>query len=175
MTFGGRRTQASGVMFARAVLAYLALPGVVAFAIPGIVVTRIPNALSPSPLGIALFAVGAALHLWCVREFYLRGKGTLAPWAPPAHLVTGGLYRYSRNPMYVAVLLVLAGWALAYSSRALAVYAGVVGIAFHVRVVLAEEPTLQRTFGEEWRTYRRAVPRWLLPVPSRWRSGKNDA
>lgn len=162
-------------MFARAVLAYLALPGVVAFAIPGIVVTRIPNALSPSPLGIALFAVGAALHLWCVREFYLRGKGTLAPWAPPAHLVTGGLYRYSRNPMYVAVLLVLAGWALAYSSRALAVYAGVVGIAFHLRVVLAEEPTLQRTFGEEWRTYRRAVPRWLLPVPSRWRSGKNDA
>ena len=161
-------------MFVRAVLAYLALPGAIAFAIPGIGVSRLPNALSPSPLGIALFAVGTVLHLWCVREFYLRGKGTLAPWAPPVHLVTSGLYRYTRNPMYVAVLLVLAGWALAYSSRALAVYAGVVGIAFHLRVVLAEEPTLEGTFGEQWRTYRRAVPRWLLAVPSRWRSGKTD-
>jgi protein-S-isoprenylcysteine O-methyltransferase Ste14 len=77
--------------------------------------------------------------------------------------------------MYVAVLLVLAGWALAYSSRALAVYAGVVGIAFHLRVVLAEEPTLERTFGEQWQTYSRAVPRWLFSLPSRWRSGEHDA
>ena len=63
--------------------------------------------------------------------------------------------------MYVAVLLVLVGWATAFRSRALAIYAVAVGIAFHLRVVLAEEPTLARMFPAEWQAYRAKVPRWL--------------
>ena len=64
--------------------------------------------------------------------------------------------------MYIAVLLVLAGWAMAFQSTALAVYAGCVAVAFHSRVVLFEEPWLARTFPADWDEYRRRTPRWLL-------------
>ena len=101
------------------------------------------------------------LLFWCVRDFYVAGKGTLAPWAPPKRLVTQGLYRFSRNPMYLSVLLILAGWALMFSSRTLWVYAVVIAIAFHLRVVLGEEPWLAQTHGEEWTAYRSKVSRWF--------------
>ena len=112
--------------------------------------------------GILAIAVGAALLLWCVRDFYVSGRGTLAPWSPPRTLVVVGLYRYTRNPMYIAVLTILAGWALLYWSGGLALYAAVIACAFHLRVVLGEEPWLARTHGEDWRRYASAVPRWLL-------------
>ena len=89
------------------------------------------------------------------------GRGTLAPWAPPSQLVTVGLYRYSRNPMYVAVLTVLTGWAVCFGLRSLWIYAVCVAIAFHLRIILAEEPRLGKTHGEGWTTYRARVPRWL--------------
>jgi protein-S-isoprenylcysteine O-methyltransferase Ste14 len=63
------------------------------------------------PAGFFVLIVGTLGLLWCVRDFYVRGKGTLAPWSPPQNLVVVGLYRYSRNPMYVCVVLVLLGWA----------------------------------------------------------------
>ncbi len=66
-----------------------------------------------TPRGVPLLGLGTVLLLWCVRDFYVAGRGTLAPWDPPRHLVTVGLYRVSRNPMYLAVLLVLTGWAIA--------------------------------------------------------------
>src|SRR4051812_32435188 len=113
---------------------------------------------------LPIVGVGTALLLWCVRDFYVAGRGTLAPWAPPKHLVVVGLYRVSRNPMYVAVLIVLIGWGLVFSSRALAIYAAVVALAVHLRVVTYEEPWLARTFGAEWLAYRRRVPRWLGPI-----------
>ena len=94
-------------------------------------------------------------------SFYTEGRGTLAPWSPPRHLVVSGLYRYSRNPMYVSVVLILWGWAAGFQSRALALYALAVMVAFHLRVVLGEEPWLARTHGDAWDRYRAAVPRWL--------------
>ena len=97
-----------------------------------------------------------------MRDFYVVGRGSLAPWAPPQRLVVVGLYRVSRNPMYVAVLVILFGWALAYGSRTLWLYTAVVAIAFHLRIVLAEEPWLARVHGAEWTRYRSTVPRWLL-------------
>lgn len=110
--------------------------------------------------GALPLALGFALLLWCVRDFYVSGKGTLAPWSPPRHLVTTGLYGYTRNPMYVAVTLMLAGWALLFWSRWLAAYAAIVAIAFQLRVVFGEEPWLERTHGEQWREYAARVPRW---------------
>jgi protein-S-isoprenylcysteine O-methyltransferase Ste14 len=101
------------------------------------------------------------LLLWCVRDFYVAGKGTLAPWSPPQHLVVKGLYRLSRNPMYIAVLLVISGWALGFHSRALALYALGVLVAFHLRVIINEERFLARTHGVEWVRYKASVPRWL--------------
>jgi protein-S-isoprenylcysteine O-methyltransferase Ste14 len=107
------------------------------------------------------FGVGVLLLLWCVRDFHVIGRGSLAPWAPPERLVTVGLYRVTRNPMYVAVLLVLVGWAATFGGRALWLYAGTVAVAFHLRVVLGEEPWLARRHGAAWDEYRARVPRWI--------------
>jgi protein-S-isoprenylcysteine O-methyltransferase Ste14 len=105
---------------------------------------------------------GFLLLLWCVRDFYVTGKGTLAPWSPPRNLVTVGLYRFSRNPMYVAVALMLAGWTVSAWSSSLAIYTCFVIVAFHLRVVFGEEPWLARTHGAAWDEYKARVPRWLL-------------
>jgi len=72
-----------------------------------------------------------------------------------------GLYRFSRNPMYIAVGLVLFGWALGFHSWSLGIYALVVAVAFHLRVIFGEEPWLARTHGEKWMQYKRQVPRWV--------------
>ena len=146
---------------ARAVLAFLALPGTVAFVVP--VLLADAEAFRRLDLaGLILFLPGVAGLLWCVRSFYVEGKGTLAPWSPPRHLVVGGLYRYSRNPMYVAASLILLGWAASFWSLALLVY-GVAWMAwFHLRVVFGEEPWLARLHGEAYERYRAAVPRWLI-------------
>lgn len=147
--------------FARAALAFLALPGVVAFLVPaGHVYTesarRQVNAVALIP-----WLAGVALLLWCVHAFYTAGRGTLAPWDPPRHVVASGPYRWSRNPMYVAVALILIGWAMAFSSRTLWLYAAVVVVAFHIRVVVSEEPFLARTQGDKWTQYKSRVRRWV--------------
>ena len=144
----------------RAVLAFLLLAGAVAFLVPWLLLG--PGA-SPffDKLGSLPFGLGVVLLLWCVREFYVAGKGTLAPWAPPQKLVITGPYRISRNPMYIAVVLVLWGWALGTRSRSLVIYALAVMAAFHLRVVFGEEHWLARTHGEAWVNYKAQVPRWM--------------
>lgn len=148
-------------MFLRALLAFLALPGIVAFAIPVYWLVSTSRTELVQPLGLLPLLLGCTGLLWCVRDFYVFGKGTLAPWSPPQHLVTAGLYRYSRNPMYVSVLLILLGWAVSFRVRGLYGYTIFVGIAFHLRVVLGEEPWLARTHGADWDDYVRRVRRWL--------------
>lgn len=150
-------------MFLRALLAFLALPGVVAFLVPALFASG--EAFHFSLLGAAVFATGLFVLLSCAAAFYFNGEGTLAPWAPPQRLVTVGLYRFSRNPMYVGVLLILIGWALLFRSAALAWYAAAVAVAFHLRVVLGEEPWLARVHGADWSAYERSVPRWLWRLP----------
>jgi protein-S-isoprenylcysteine O-methyltransferase Ste14 len=148
-------------MFARALFAFLAMPGLVAFALPIIWLRTSGRTQVVHPLGLVPLILGAVALLWCVRDFYVRGKGTLAPWSPPKDLVVVGLYRYTRNPMYVAVALILLGWAVSFGAAALYVYAAMVAIAFHLRVVLGEEPWLARTHGAVWDDYARRVPRWF--------------
>jgi protein-S-isoprenylcysteine O-methyltransferase Ste14 len=145
----------------KAIVAFLALPGVVAFLIP--LALLAPGGLGTfsNPVGFVPLCIGIVCLLWCVVEFYRSGRGTLAPWTPPKALVVTGLYRYSRNPMYVAVLLILLGWAIGFRSWTLGSYAVMIAIAFHLRVVLNEEPFLMRTHGEAWRHYASSVPRWL--------------
>lgn len=147
-------------IFTRAVIAFLALPGVVAFLVPVVWATFARLHLH-WPFGLTLVALGTVGLLWCVRDFYVSGKGTLAPWAPPRQLVIVGLYRYSRNPMYVAVTVILLGWAVSFRSSGLLLYALAVMVAFHLRVVLGEEPWLARTHGVLWEQYTRRVRRWL--------------
>jgi protein-S-isoprenylcysteine O-methyltransferase Ste14 len=142
------------------------LPGTVAFAVPLLLLSpQAPKSFSLP--GFLLLVVGLVLLLWCVWEFYVTGKGTLAPWAPPEHLVTVGLYRVSRNPMYVAVVTVLWGWAVGFRSRPLAIYALLVMLGFHLRVVFGEEPWLAHRHGDQWERYKARVPRWFGPVDRR--------
>lgn len=147
--------------FARAVLAFLVLPGVVAILVPLAWVHVTSHTTLVHPVGLLPLLLGLAALGWCVRDFYVAGKGTLAPWSPPTRLVVVGFYRWSRNPMYVAVTTMLLGWAAAFGSWGLLAYAAVVAVIFHVRVVLGEEPWLARTFGREWEAYKAKVPRWL--------------
>jgi protein-S-isoprenylcysteine O-methyltransferase Ste14 len=145
----------------RALFAFLVLPGIVAFVLPGLVLDPPPWARQFDSLAFVSLVPGLMLIFWCTAEFYRQGRGTLAPWDPPRTLVVSGAYSVSRNPMYVAVVLILAGWSIGYRSVGLALYTLVVAIAFHVRVVVHEEPFLARTYGREWRRYRERVPRWI--------------
>jgi protein-S-isoprenylcysteine O-methyltransferase Ste14/membrane protease YdiL (CAAX protease family) len=158
-------------MFARALLAFLALPGVLAFAVPLAWLSSSGHTTLVQPMGLLPLLLGVAALLWCVRDFYVSGAGTLAPWAPPANLVVGGLYRYTRNPMYVAVTLILLGWAISFASQALLVYAIVIAAAFHFRVVLGEEPWLAQKHGPAWQEYSSLVPRWFASDDDRIAAG----
>jgi protein-S-isoprenylcysteine O-methyltransferase Ste14 len=114
-----------------------------------------------APLGVALFACGLALFAWCVALFARVGEGTLAPWDPTQRLVAVGPYRLVRNPMITGVALMLAGEALWFGSWAVALWACAFVAVNHVWFVLVEEPGLERRFGESYRAYKAAVPRWL--------------
>jgi protein-S-isoprenylcysteine O-methyltransferase Ste14 len=148
-------------LFLKAVLAFLALPGMVAFVIPLLLITPASRRQWVEPWGLATLIPGLIVLALTVREFYVAGRGTLAPWSPPKTLVVSGLYRYSRNPMYVGVLLILIGWAIGLWSRPLAIYAACVAVVFHLRVLLYEEPILARTQPDAWAGYRGRVRRWL--------------
>jgi protein-S-isoprenylcysteine O-methyltransferase Ste14 len=145
-----------------AILAFVALPGVIAFLVPLAVALGWQHVPPRNTAGWLPVLVGIALLLWCVREFYVAGRGTLAPWSPPKHMVTSGPYRFTRNPMYVAVALILFGWGQLFGLTWLLAYALIVVAAFYLRVVLSEEPWLARTFPAQWPAYRQRVPRWLL-------------
>ncbi len=146
----------------RAILAFLALPALVGGLFPWLI-SRIPaSGIFQSPSGGILVVVGGGILLASVVSFYRRGRGTLAPWDPPKHLVVQDLYRFNRNPMYVGVVLVVFGWALITGNPWNYGYALIVPMIFHARVVLYEEKEMERLFGREWEAYRRAVPRWGL-------------
>ena len=120
--------------------------------------------------GLALVAGGVLAFLACVVDFGRRGRGTPFPLDPPSELVVTGLYRFVRNPMYVAVLNVVLGEAVVFSSGELIGYWVSVLLGFHLFVVLYEEPTLRRTFGPAYTVYVARVPRWVpnrlrLPLP----------
>jgi protein-S-isoprenylcysteine O-methyltransferase Ste14 len=111
--------------------------------------------------GAALIVMGLAGLLESFGRFSIQGLGTPAPVLPPRHLVVKGLYRFVRNPMYVAVLSTIAGQALLFGSLKLVLYCAIIWLLFHVFVLSYEEPTLRKTFGGEYDAYCAHVPRWL--------------
>lgn len=111
--------------------------------------------------GLLLIIPGALIYLRSACDFVFAGRGTPAPIDPPQELVVRGLYRHVRNPMYVGVLAVLLGEAMLFNSVALLQMAGIVFLCFHFFILLYEEPTLKRHFGESYQRYCTAVPRWL--------------
>ena len=111
-------------------------------------------------LGWTLIAAGVVVLLHAFARFVLEGVGTPAPVAPTKNLVVGGLYRYVRNPMYLAVGATIVGQALVLGQPVLVVYAAIFAVLVVAFVLGYEEPTLGRQFGDEYERYRRAVPAW---------------
>jgi protein-S-isoprenylcysteine O-methyltransferase Ste14 len=112
-------------------------------------------------LGLALIVAGLALWIWTVWLLARIGKGTLAPWDPTRHLVVEGPYRQVRNPMITAVLSVLLGEATLFGSPALLIWFAAFFAINWAGFLVYEEPGLLRRFGDEYRDYRRNVPRWF--------------
>ena len=117
--------------------------------------------------GALLVIVGAIVLLDSFARFALQGLGTPAPVLPTRHLVVTGLYRYVRNPMYVAVVSTILGQALLLGNVALLAYVGAVWVLFHVFVLAYEEPTLRASFGSEYESFCAAVPRWIPRITPR--------
>jgi protein-S-isoprenylcysteine O-methyltransferase Ste14 len=111
-------------------------------------------------VGVALIAAGPVVLVRAFVRFVVEGVGTPAPIAPTQMLVVGGLYRYVRNPMYLAVIAVIVGQALVLGQPVLLAYAVVVGASMVAFVYGYEEPALAARFGAEYEAYRRAVPAW---------------
>ncbi len=112
-------------------------------------------------LGGVLIVGGFALMLHCIGVFARVGRGTPIPAAPPENLVVRGIYRHTRNPIYVADVAVWLGIFLFQGHAALLLYAGIATLCIQAVIVLWEEPDLVRRFGSEYEAYRRDVPRWL--------------
>jgi protein-S-isoprenylcysteine O-methyltransferase Ste14 len=132
-----------------------------------------PAPLWPDPgwlkwVGPGLGALGTAGLVECFARFALQGEGTPAPVAPTKHLVVAGAYRHVRNPMYVAVVSIILGWAIWFGSLSLFLYAAVVWAGFTAFVLVYEEPTLRATFGKQYETYCSNVGRWI-PRLSPWK------
>jgi protein-S-isoprenylcysteine O-methyltransferase Ste14 len=111
-------------------------------------------------LGVALIAAGVPVLVSAFVRFVREGAGTPMPIAPTEHLVVGGLYRYVRNPMYLAVLAVIVGQGLLLGQPVLLLYAALAGAAMVAFVLGYEQPALRHKFGAEYDAYRRAVPGW---------------
>ena len=155
-------------MFIRALISFIALPGIFAVIAPPLIAYFDPWNRAHWIPGVFVMIIGAVVLLWCVCDFYTLGKGTLAPWDPPKKLVVLGLYRFVRNPMYIGVLLLVLGWSLYFGSPLLLLYVAILAIGFHIRVVRNEEPRLKAQFGSQWELYQQEVSRWL-PRTSPWK------
>ena len=138
------------------------VPGTVAGFVPWLLMRDEAFAWGPgAALALLLFAVGGAIYFWCLWDFATFGRGTPAPIDAPKSLVVHGLYRYSRNPMYVGVLTVLLGWVVLSGWLVLLVYSACVASCFQLFIVYYEEPHLKRTFGQSYEAYLCRVGRWL--------------
>ena len=139
------------------------VPGVVAGLVPWLLTdweAQEPRRLVLRALGAVLIAGGLVVLLDAFARFVREGLGTPASIAPTERLVIGGLYRYVRNPMYLAVGSIIVGEALVLGQHVLLVYAALFGLAVSAFVRWYEEPTLRRQFGAQYDEYRRAVPGW---------------
>lgn len=142
-------------------------PGMVAGVVPyWLANTQFQNVLRsafrlPQYIGIVVFTLGLIILFHCIFRFIVEGKGTISPADPTKHLVIKGLYKFSRNPMYVGVMMILIGETIFCSSPSLLIYSILILTAFNLFITYREEPRLKKDFGEEYDTYKRKVRRWL--------------
>lgn len=138
------------------------IPGAVAVLVPLFLAGDRSAASGASRVfALCFFALGIALYLRSAWDFAAFGRGTPAPIDAPNRLVTRGFYRHTRNPMYVASLAVVLGWATLFSTALLVAYAVALFVVFSLFIRFYEEPRLAREFGDEYDLYVERVGRWL--------------
>ena len=148
------------------------VPGTVTILVPYLLLHSRFNSFRLDPGGFRFFGlvpilIGAAIYIWCAGEFTFTGKGTPAPFDPPKELVVKGPYRYVRNPMYVFVGLALSGEAIFFGSPILFLFAAIAVTICHLWILLYEERSLKRRFGEPYERYCLSVSRWIPRLPHR--------
>jgi protein-S-isoprenylcysteine O-methyltransferase Ste14 len=142
-------------------------PGLVAGLIPFWILGRKAGNLVTRPWrfyqypGAIVFAIGLIIMSLCIINFARKGKGTLSPADPTKRLVIAGAYRFSRNPMYIGVMIILIGEAIFFQSVNLWIYLPGIFLCFNLFILLFEEPRLRRDFGDAYRRYCREVRRWI--------------
>jgi protein-S-isoprenylcysteine O-methyltransferase Ste14 len=151
----------------RNLLFTIVVPGLGGVWVPWWILSRDGRGVSSAAWeAVVVIAAGTALYVWCVWNFAAVGRGTPAPWDAPSRVVAAGPYRWVRNPIYIAALLVVLGEAWLFMSLELLAYAGIMAVVCHLFVTGYEERALRRRFGPSYLEYRRAVPRWI-PRPPR--------
>ena len=154
-------------LFLRNLFFTILQPGTAAVLIPWLLLRGTGTRLVPDEwtalhlVGLVLAAIGLTIMMICIWRFPSEGQGTISPVDPTRKLVTGGLYKYSRNPIYVGVTILLLGEAIYFLSWRLVVYAVVLLFVFHIWILLHEEPRLRRVFGAEYDEYSARVRRWI--------------
>ena len=111
--------------------------------------------------GASIFIIGLIIMLHCIINFAIKGRGTLSPADPTKRLVISGLYKYSRNPMYVGVMLILVSESIFFKAQSLWMYSLFVFIAFNLFIIFFEEQRLRKDFGNEYEAYCKKVRRWM--------------
>jgi protein-S-isoprenylcysteine O-methyltransferase Ste14 len=124
-------------------------------------------------LGVLIGVVGLAALVACFADF-VAARGTPAPVAPTERLVVEGLYRYVRNPMYVAVVTIILGQALWHGSWWVAAYGVLVWVVTAAFTRFYEEPVLRARFGHDYETYRAAVRAWV-PRTRPWTASEDPS
>lgn len=140
-------------------------PGLVAGVFPYLIVKKEFEAVFENPIhmltviGLIVTVVVVTCH--CIFKFATDGRGTLSPVDPTRRLVIKGLYKYSRNPMYVGVMMILVGECLFTLNLNLVFYSMLIFIAFNQFIIYREEPRLTKDFGEAYIVYQKQVRRWI--------------
>jgi len=114
-------------------------------------------------IAVVLIGAGVALAIPAMRGF--RSAGThVEPWKPSLALVTGGIFGWLRNPMYVGLTLLLAGLSILLASDWMLVMTIIFVPVIHFGVVKREERYLEAKFGDAYRSYKARVPRYGIPT-----------
>ncbi len=160
-----RRKSPTSWLFGKASLFTLLVPGTVVVLVPYLLLADASlgaiDFLGMALLGLPLLGLGAALYLRCAYDFVRSGRGTPLPIDPPIQLVMSGPYRYSRNPMYIGILAILAGEVLLYGDLPLLFFLLAMTVLFNIFILGYEERALGRQFGEAYARYCETVPRWI--------------
>jgi len=113
------------------------------------------------PLGLIFILLGGGIDLHCIYLFFQKGKGTPVPIDPPKKLVIKDIYKYSRNPMYIVLMLIILGEFLFFGHLLLLFYLLLIFLSVNLMVIFYEEPTLKKKFGKNYLEYYKKTPRWL--------------